>query len=382
MRFTRVYTEVFNMTDHSLLCTETNNLCFDDLEARDDQDPRIDCENVVGNESEALICAVPLQRDEDFVFVFESKVNFCPEVIFSTDRSGELDLCVRKEALDWIYKAHAHYNFGALSVCLAVNYLDRFLSLYELPSGKKWTVQLLAVACLSLAAKMEEVNVPLTVDLQVADPKFVFEAKTIKRMELLVLSTLKWRMQACTPCSFIDYFLRKINNADALPSGSLIDRSIQFILKTMKGIDFLEFRPSEISAAVAICVTREAQTLDINKAMSNIIPVEKDRVFKCIEMIQDLTLVTETSNVASGRTRAQVPQSPVGVLDAACLSYKSDERTVGSCPNSSLHTETSPHTKRRKLIEIMKCGFYSITQFQIFSEWEFWCGCLCKRPPL
>ena len=41
------------------------------------------------------------------------------------------------------------------------------------------------------------------------------------------------------------------------------------------GIDFLEFRPSEISAAVAICVTREAQTLDINKAMSNIIPVEK-----------------------------------------------------------------------------------------------------------
>lgn len=72
--------------------------------------------------------------------------------------------------------------------------------------------------------------------LQVADPKFVFEAKTIKRMELLVLSTLKWRMQACTPCSFIDYFLRKINNADALPSGSLIDRSIQFILKTMKGL--------------------------------------------------------------------------------------------------------------------------------------------------
>lgn len=75
----------------------------------------------------------------------------------------------------------------------------------------------------------------------------------------------------------------------------------------------------------------------------------QDRVFKCIEMIQDLTLVTETSNVASGRTRAQVPQSPVGVLDAACLSYKSDERTVGSCPNSSSHTETSPHTKRRKL---------------------------------
>lgn len=32
-----------------------------------------------------------------------------------------------------VYQAHAHYKFGALSVCLAVNYLDRFLSLYEMP---------------------------------------------------------------------------------------------------------------------------------------------------------------------------------------------------------------------------------------------------------
>jgi len=30
-----------------------------------------------------------------------------------------------------------------------------------------WTVQLLAVACFSLAAKMEEVKVPHSVDLQV-----------------------------------------------------------------------------------------------------------------------------------------------------------------------------------------------------------------------
>lgn len=33
--------------------------------------------------------------------------------------------------------------------------------------GKTWTVQLLAVACLSIAAKMEETKMPLYVDLQV-----------------------------------------------------------------------------------------------------------------------------------------------------------------------------------------------------------------------
>ncbi|GMJ09060.1 hypothetical protein HRI_004575200 [Hibiscus trionum] len=54
-----------------------------------------------------------------------------------------------------------------------MNYLDRFLSLYDLPSGKTWTTQLLVVVCLSIVAKMEETKVPLSVDLQVGEPKFV-----------------------------------------------------------------------------------------------------------------------------------------------------------------------------------------------------------------
>lgn len=33
--------------------------------------------------------------------------------------------------------------------------------------GKAWMMQLLAVACLSLAAKMEETEIPLSVELQV-----------------------------------------------------------------------------------------------------------------------------------------------------------------------------------------------------------------------
>ena len=42
------------------------------------------------------------------------------------------------------------------------------------------------------------------------------------------------------------------------------------------GIDFLEFRPSEIAAAVAISIAGETQTVDIEKAISAVIePVKK-----------------------------------------------------------------------------------------------------------
>lgn len=62
----------------------------------------------------------------------------------------------------------------------------------------------------------------------------------------------------------------------------------------------------------------------------------------CIQLIHDLSLI----NGSSGSIQS-VPQSPIGVLDAACLSYKSDDTTVGSCVNSSSHSSTD--TKRRKL---------------------------------
>ena len=34
-------------------------------------------------------------------------------------------------------QAHAHYSFGPLSLCLSMNYLDRFLSVYHLPVSSK-----------------------------------------------------------------------------------------------------------------------------------------------------------------------------------------------------------------------------------------------------
>lgn len=70
---------------------------------------------------------------------------------------------------------------------------------------------------------------------QVGEAKFVFEARTIQRMELLVLSTLKWRMQAVTPFSFIDYYLHKLNDGNA-PSKLSVSRAVELVLSITRGI--------------------------------------------------------------------------------------------------------------------------------------------------
>jgi len=61
---------------------------------------------------------------------------------------------------------------------------------------------------------------------------------------------------------------------------------------------------------------------------------------RCYEVIQEVILMRGGPSVSS------VPQSPNGVLDAACLSYKSDEMTVGLHANSH---HSSPARKRRKI---------------------------------
>lgn len=381
----------YEYAETSLLCAEEDKSIFDDVDTDVDVDVHVD-------DVDLEICNWQQHRDEpnlnlssqiqdhkflsslsrDFGFGFEQmqlqiRSEECLTSIFDKEtqhlpnlgylkrlRSGDLDLGARKQAIHWIEKVQSHYNFGPLCVYLAINYLDRFLSAYELPKGKAWMMQLLAVACLSLAAKLEETEVPLCLDLQVGEAKFVFEAKTIKRMELLVLSTLKWRMQAVTPFSFIDYFLYK-TNGDQMPPRTLILQCIQLILSTIKGIDFLEFRPSEIAAAVAISLPEETQVAENSVQAFPFLSlhVQQERVVKCVELIHDLTL-SSRSKGASGSGSTSVPHSPIGVIDAACMSYNKSESEAstpsGSCSNSAHSSPASapapapaPAPKRRRL---------------------------------
>lgn len=291
----------------------------------------------------------PPQSDECLNLLIEREEEHIPREDYAKRlASGGLNIAIRTDAIDWILKVHAYYNFGPLSAYLSVNYLDRFLSSYELPQGKTWMTQLLSVACLSLAAKMEEEVVPLLLDLQVGEAKFVFEARTIQRMELLLLSTLKWRMQAVTPFSFMEYFLCKLNGGN-LPPELSISRAVELILSTIKGIGFLSFKPSEIAAAAALWVNGAANALEVENTITYFNKIDKERVLRCYAVMQGeimMTCAESTNNKNWISSVTYMPQSPIGVLEAACLSYKSDEKISGL---QTRYHHSSPEEKRRKI---------------------------------
>lgn len=75
------------------------------------------------------------------------------------------------------------------------------------------------------------------------------------------------------------------------------------------------------------------------------------RLLRCYEVVQEVVLMRSGAAklVASPSVSSSVPQSPNGVLDAACcMSYKSEDIiVVGSHANS--HHSSPPASKRRKM---------------------------------
>ncbi|RLN35679.1 cyclin-D2-1-like isoform X1 [Panicum miliaceum] len=263
-------------------------------------------------------------------------------------RSRSIDPAARAESVAWILKVQEYYGFLPLTAYLAVNYMDRFLSVHHLPQEDGWAMELLAVTCLSLAAKMEETLVPSLLDLQAITPltqwksssenvegisRYVFEPGTIGRMELLVLTALNWRLRSVTPFTFIDFFAYKVD-----PGGRharcLIARATQVILAAMHDIEFLDHCPSSMAAAAVLCATGETPSLESvspGAAVRWCIGLAEEAISSCYRLMQQLVI---------GNVQTRAASTTASAANQCC----SDEVLSSHSSSSS----SPPPAKRRK----------------------------------
>ncbi|XP_041028368.1 cyclin-D3-2 isoform X1 [Juglans microcarpa x Juglans regia] len=284
------------------------------------------------------------------------------ELVSLISKEGETHVCLRslisdeslmvarKEAVDWILRVKPHYGFSALTIFLAVNYFDRFASRPTFQRDKPWMSQLVAVACLSLAAKVEETQVPLLLDLQVEESKYVFEARTIQRMELLVLSTLQWRMNPVTPMSFFDHIIRRLGLKNHLHWEFMwrCERLVLFLIADSRVMTHL---PSTLAAATMLHVIEDIELSNLLEYQNHLMRVlkisEQEKVNECCKLIQEISESHGQCihNQSRKRKNVSIPSSPKGVIDAYFSSDSSnDSWAVASLVSSS----PEPRFKRSK----------------------------------
>ncbi|TYI28186.1 hypothetical protein ES332_A05G226900v1 [Gossypium tomentosum] len=246
-------------------------------------------------ENETFLKEKEESTDENYIAEYDEEcvqMLFDREMSFGFKKSEPLVLCnylkyARSEAITWILKTRAAFGFRCQTAYLSMIYFDRFLSIKSIASEKSWAIQLLSIACLSLAAKMEEINVPPLSLFQTEE--FNFESKTIQRMELLVLNTLEWRLSSATPFAFLNFFIKKMCKIS--PRDHFISITVHLIFLTMKEINLMEHRPSVVAIAAILRtlnkkLTRKALECTMNSLSCEFLEIED--VFRCYNLMQKL----------------------------------------------------------------------------------------------
>ncbi|XP_077220546.1 putative cyclin-D6-1 [Tasmannia lanceolata] len=251
-----------------------------------------------------------------------------PDSYFHSFITRDFDVSLRLKVICLIQKAHFSCNVDPFIAYLAVNYFDRFISVQGMPQGEAWILKLLSVACLSLASKMKKTLFCLT-DFQ-SEEGFIFDSQTIRRMELLILGALKWRMRSVTPFAFLDFFFSSLELNDTALKRILKARTREIIFKAQNEIKLLGFKPSIITASALLSACRELFPLQFpyyRKAISSCIYVNKEKLFDCHNLIQDVVM----DGYDSMFEIMSSSDTPVNVLDHHCTSSESEKN---SCTRS------------------------------------------------
>uniref|UniRef100_M8BD00 Cyclin-D6-1 n=1 Tax=Aegilops tauschii TaxID=37682 RepID=M8BD00_AEGTA len=218
---------------------------------------------------------------------------------------------------------------------LALNYVDRFLSKGQLPFERKpWAPRLLAISCLSIAAKMQRVDA-ISMDYIQRDEEFMFDAVTIQRMERVVLGALEWRARSVTPLAFLGFFLsacfpppRHLALLDAVK-----ERAVDLLLRAQPEVKMAEFSPSVVAASALLAAAGEIAVAHLPAFQAAVAAcpfVNSEKLRECGEVMAAVCGVVGVS--LGPAASAETPVTVLGHGHYRSASSESD-RTVGSAAN-------------------------------------------------
>jgi cyclin A len=153
--------------------------------------------------------------------------------------------------VDWLVEVSEEYKLNTETLYLAVNYIDRFLSMMSVQRAK---LQLVGTAAMFIASKYEEIYPPdVSEFVYITDDTYT--KKQVLRMEHLVLKILEFDVSVPTSHLFT-HRIAQMADCDARTT-SLASYINELSLMSA---DFLQFAPSQVAAA---CVALARHTLGL-----------------------------------------------------------------------------------------------------------------------
>ncbi|KAK1399298.1 Cyclin N-terminal domain-containing protein [Heracleum sosnowskyi] len=267
-------------------------------------------------------------------------------VLHYGETNGSSSILVdRENAVNWMLNVKAHYKFSALTIVLAMFYFDKYVSTVRLQEDEPWMVQLAALTCLRLAAKVEETQVPRLLDIHVGDIEYEFEAKTIQNMELVVMSTLQWRMNPVTPFSFLDHITRRLGLKSNF-HWEIFEKSETLLPSVVADRRSKTYLPSALATATMLQVIHQvdpSNVIEYQNILLAILRTTKEEINGCCELIRNISYSCYINGNNSHKRKYEeerkqkikIPSSRCRVTDASF----STDNYISSSPESDKKTE-------------------------------------------
>lgn len=155
-------------------------------------------------------------------------------------RQSEITWEMRQALVDWLLQVHLRYHLLPETLWIAVNIIDRFLSVRTVSIVK---LQLVGVTAMFIAAKYEEILAP-SVEEFIYMTENGYTKDEILRGERVILQALDFKVSSyCSPYSW----MRKISKADDydIQTRTLCKYLVEV---TLEDSNFLRVKPSLVAA--------------------------------------------------------------------------------------------------------------------------------------
>ncbi|XP_038880932.1 putative cyclin-D7-1 [Benincasa hispida] len=257
------------------------------------------------------VCMTTTMKEEDEQAVsvcMEKEMSYMPEPHYKEFLESKSLVFVRLRCIQWLIKCRSRWNFSYGTVFLAANYLDRFISKNRSKEWKDWMVELLAVACLSIASKFHETYPPTLSEIQMEDyMDHVFDQSCIERMEMILLEALDWHLSCPTPYYYIQLLGLKLLESSIGEEADyvLMVKIKELLIGAVLDYRLIPFKPSLIAISSIWCCLDLLPPITSQSSLSYFMSLfdqhHKDEMMKCRAIMEAVQ-------------SSCCPQSPTSVL--------------------------------------------------------------------
>lgn len=210
-----------------------------------------------------------------------------------------------------LHELSVDFNLQQETLFNAVSMLDRYLLALAAAPPPKNLLQLVALACIYLAAKKEECFPQPTAHEWIATTDYAYTTDNLLSMEYYVTDTLGWQLQCPTAFSYLHLLCH------GLASCSITTICVATYLVELSLFDAVTQQHGHMQTAVAALLLAHLQSHSsasaLNDAIAGLVTVDAEAVRGCASRLVELHFNASRDHDGRSVCEATGPASGVGV---------------------------------------------------------------------